>query len=93
MSNSLGMAADIPKYFKNVWDSTSLQLLPTEHVDVWASVSMNEEKRYSTWKLKINLQYNINQHTLCFPFILQVSTSACLDFHVNFYKERKRQIN
>lgn len=45
MSNSLGMAADIPKYFKNVWDWTSLQLLPTEHVDVWASVSMNEEKR------------------------------------------------
>lgn len=32
--------------------------------------------------------------TLCFPFILQVSTSGCLDFHVSFCKDQvRRKIN
>lgn len=29
--------------------------------------------------------------TLCFPFILQVSTSGCLDFHVSFCKDQVKR--
>ena len=42
-------------------------------------------------KLKWQMQKKRKLLTLCFPFILHVSTSACLDFHVNFCKDQERK--
>lgn len=41
-------------------------------------------------KPKWQMQKKWKLPTLCFPFILHVSTSACLDFHVNFCKDQER---
>lgn len=39
---------------------------------------------------KWQLQEQWKLPTLCFPFILHVSTSACLDFHVSFWRGQER---